>query len=306
MDECLRNGRTLLVVNPTAQHGNGAKAAEQAERLLRASLGENLDVQVSQHAGHVTQIASDACGAYSSLVVLGGDGTVHEAANGLMARPATQRPILGVLPMGSGNDYARSLGLSLNLEHAAAQLLEAKANALDIGCCNGEYFVESLSFGLDAAVALGTIELRKRTGRTGTMLYLQSGIDQLLHHLDVYHTEAWIDGKTPFRKAVFMMAIQLGPTYGGGFRICPDAKLDDGLFDVCYTEAPLSLPKASFMFMLAKNAHHVGFKQVHFAKARTLNLTFDSRPPVQMDGEAHIADLYDISLLKHALQVLVP
>ena len=306
MDPCFSQGRTLLLVNPVAQHGNGSAAAESAERLLRASLADRLDVRFTEYAGHARQIAIEACGAYSSLVMLGGDGTVHEVANGLMSQPAGKRPLLGLLPLGSGNDYARTLGLSFKLEQAVAQLFMAQPHAMDLGSCNNEYFVETLSFGLDAAVALGTIELRERTGRTGTMLYLQSGIDQLLHHLDVYHTEAWLEGHVPFRRAVYMLAVQVGPTYGGGFRVCPKAKPDDGLLDVCYTEAPLSMPKASFMFMLAKEAHHAKFKQVHFAQVRSLNLAFDVRPPVQMDGEAHIADTYDITVHKQVLKVLVP
>ena len=304
MEHPFSQGRTLLVVNPTAQNGNCAAVASHVEAALRAQLGDNLDVRATTAAGEATAIAQSACGAYASLVVLGGDGTLHEVANGVMKEPFDVRPTIGLIPLGSGNDYARTLNMPLTLDHALTRIFETREQLFDIGVCNGEYFVETLSFGLDAAVALGTIELRERTGKSGNMLYVQSGLDQLLHHLDTYHTEAYIDGNTPFRRPILMMAVQIGKTYGGGFKVCPNAEPDDGYFDLCYADAPMSVAKATALFMLARNARHVGSKQVHFDRAKKLNITFNERPPVQMDGEAHTADFFDIEILHHKFKVL--
>lgn len=92
-----------------------------------------------------------------------------------------------------------------------------------MGKCNDRWFLETLSFGLDAAIALDTVERRVRTGKTGTMLYLQSGIDQLLHHMDLRRYTAVLDGGEPVCGESYLFAVQIGQTYGGGFRICPDA-----------------------------------------------------------------------------------
>ena len=305
----MTNERILLIANPAAQRGNGEAAADVAAQLLGESLaadGGTLTGQLTERPHHATELAAQATrDDYDVVIALGGDGVVHEAVNGLMQLPFEQRPAFGLIPVGSGNDYARSLGLSLNLEHAAAQLLEAKANALDIGCCNGEYFVETLSFGLDAAIALDTVERRKRTGQQGTMLYLASGIDQLLHHLDIFHASAILDGERAIESDVHLLTVQIGQTYGGGFRICPEADPADGVFDICYADAPMSVPEATFKFLRAKDAHHTKFKNIHFDRASAIELHFDRRPPCQIDGEAHVADAYSISMVPSALNVLV-
>lgn len=299
-------GKTLLIANPVAQNGNGAAAALRAGDTLRRLLPEGcFDLVMTEYPLHGKQLAERAAG-YETVVALGGDGLIHEVANGLMSLGEQARPALGVLPMGSGNDYARTLGMSFDLVKSLDQLASASPCAFDLGRCNGEFFVETLSFGLDAAIALDTVERRKRTGKTGTQLFLASGIDMLLHQLNEHRFTASIDGGEPFRAAMLMFAVQIGPTYGGGFRICPDARTDDGLLDICIAHPPLGIPKAVLMFLLAKNAHHTGFRQLEFKRAETILIRFDEQPPAQIDGEAVPADEYRVSVEPAALRVLVP
>ena len=105
-------GTILLIANPAAQNGNGAAAADRAAAALRAQLGEDR-VVLARTAGprHASEIAERAEGC-STVVALGGDGVIHEVAGGLLRRPLDRRPALGVVPVGSGNDYARTLGMS--------------------------------------------------------------------------------------------------------------------------------------------------------------------------------------------------
>ena len=304
-------GNTLLIANPTAQRGNGARATEIACDLLRQWLGEeSFAVARTKRAKHAVGIAAQAS-EFDTVIALGGDGIVHEVVNGLMRISDRTRPLFGLIPVGSGNDYARTLGMAENVPDAIVQLLDAREERFDVGCCNDEFFAETLSFGLDAAIALDTVERRKRTGEQGTILYLKSGIDQLLHHLDSYEFTAMFDGTAldgaftrEVRGAMHMLAIQVGPTYGGGFRICPEADPCDGLLDVCYADAPMSVAEATFKFLRAKNAHHTKFKNIHFERATRIELSFDKRPPCQIDGEAFIADSYRISIMPSALRVL--
>lgn len=330
MSSLLQKGRMLLVANPAAQNGAGAQAAEHAAALLRDALGADaLDMLFTEAPGHAEHVAANS-GSYGVVVALGGDGIVHETANGLLRLPAAGRPALGVIPVGSGNDYASTLGMcSRSVEKAVSQLFVAQPRLFDVGRCNGRYFVETLSFGLDAAIAIDTVERRKRTGKTGTMLYLESGIDQLLHHLDKrrYRMEAkdWKAlhyrnrrkgaGEAPCSSDVasaalegesYLLAVQVGQTYGGGFRVCPDARTDDGLFDICVAHPPLSPLYAVLVFLLAKDAHHMRFRQLEFFRASALRLSFDAPLPVQMDGERFEADEYDIACIPQALEVLVP
>ena len=304
----MQDGKVLLIANPAAQRGNGMEAARIANELLVEWLGaENVGFELTEGPGHAVELAASAPrDRFASVVALGGDGVAHEVANGLMRLSEDDRPRFGLIPVGSGNDYARTLDMSESVPDAVVQFLDAGEVAVDIGCCNGEYFVETLSFGLDAAIALDTMERRKRTGEQGTILYLKSGINQLLHHLDTYEVNAELDGDRAIEGPVHLLTVQIGPTYGGGFRICPDADPTDGLFDVCYASAPMSIPEATFKFLRAKDAHHTKYKKIHFERAASLRIEFDRRPPCQIDGEPHIADSYEVSICHRALRVLVP
>ena len=298
--------RVLLIGNPTAGNGAAAQVIDRAAEWLRARLGAGA-VEVVRTAGpqHAVELARGAQGA-GTVVALGGDGVVHEVASGLLARPADARPVLGVIPMGSGNDYARAIGVLGGLDAACDVVLGAEPRPTDAGRANGRFFVETLSFGLDAAIALDTVERRVRTGRTGTILYAQAGVDQLLHHLVDRPYRAVFDGEEPVQGRSITYAVQVGPYYGGGFRICPEAALDDGLLDVCISHPPLGVVRALGLFALAKGGAHVGFKQVELRRCETLHVEFDEAPPAQMDGERIEASTFDVELLPCALRVLRP
>lgn len=301
-------GNVLFIANPAAQNGNGATGATIAYDLLCDWLGEDhVDFRLTKAPSHATELARKLDpNAYSTVFALGGDGIAHEVINGLMTFPQDERPTFGLIPMGSGNDYAKTLGMSLSVPEAIVQFLDADVKALDIGLCNGVYFDETLSFGLDAAIALDTMERRKRTGRQGTLLYLSSGIDQLLHHLDTFEVHAVLDDDRVIEGSMHLFAVQNGPTYGGGFRICPQADPADGLFDICYADAPMKLVEATFKFLSAKSAHHTKMKGIHFDRASKLQISFDRIPPCQIDGEPLPAQSYEITMEHHALDVLVP
>ena len=302
----MKKRNVLLIGNPAAQRGRGARAAEIARDLLVGWLGEdNVGYVLTENPGHAIEIASSAGkDRYSAVIALGGDGLAHEVVNGLMRLARQDRPEFGLVPVGSGNDFARTLGMSECVPDAIVQFLDARARPFDIGCSNGEFFTETLSFGLDAAIALDTVARRERTGQQGAMLYLSSGIDQLLHHLDLYRFTALLDGQREIEGSIHMLAVQNGPTYGGGFRICPEADPTDGVLDICYAEGPLRVPIALFKFLSAKNAHHTRFSGIRFERASSIELRFDKRPPCQIDGEPHSAENYRISIDHEALDVL--
>lgn len=301
----LEEGRTLLIANPAARSGEGAKATAVAVRQLKAALPEGrFEAVRTMQPHHAEKLATNAR-AFDTVLVLGGDGIIHEAANGLMRIPASERPAFGVIPMGSGNDYARTLGMSAAPERACTQLLSAQPHALDLGCANGEYFTETLSFGVDAAIALDTMERRLRSGKSSPLLYLQSGADQMVHHLEAIPYTATFDGEQAEGQSI-TFAVQIGPTYGGGFRICPDAQPDDGLFDICIAHPPASMLRALHVFFRAKNGNHTGFRQIELRQAAHMKLAFNDIPPCQADGERMEARTFTVDICPHALRVLMP
>lgn len=297
-------GHILLIANPAAQSGAGAAAADKAAANLRAALGEDA-VTVARTAGprHACAIAEGARGA-QTVVALGGDGLIHEVVNGLMTRPAGDRPQLGVIPVGSGNDYARTLGVPAKVDRACGLLLSASPQPADIGCVNGSFFAETLSFGLDAAIALDTMERRKRTGRHGAALYMASGFDQLFHHLDQREYRLQLDDGPVMEGKSITFAVQMGPYYGGGFRICPDARLDDGLLDVCISHPPITPAGAAAIFLMAKGGNHTRLGRMELHQARKVHVEFDEMPAAQVDGERIEARTFDVEVLPAALRVL--
>ena len=298
--------KLLLIVNPAACNGTAGQAAERAAAALCARLGQGA-VTVAHTAGprHAIELAANAAGC-TAIVALGGDGVIHEVANGLMARPAHERPAFGIVPVGSGNDYARAIGVPTDVDAACALLCESRPRPTDVGRVNGHCFVETLSFGVDAAIALDTVERRARTGRTGTVLYVEAGIDQLTHHLVARPYRAVFNEAAPEGGQSITFAVQVGPYYGGGFKICPEASFDDGQLDVCISHPPVGVARALGIFALAKGGRHVGLKQVELRRCGALRVEFDEPPPAQMDGERIEATAFDVVAMPAALRVMRP
>lgn len=305
------DGRVLVVVNPAAQNGAGAHAAAWLrDHVAREGCGDRVLVVETARAGHAAELAQAARGV-DALIACGGDGTFHEVLQGLMALSREDRPAFGVLPCGNGNDFARTVNMPrTGVEDAWRALQKAQPEPFDVGVCNGEHFLETLSFGIDAAIALGTHDRRERTGHQGTLLFLEEGVHQLAHHRDALPCTIEVFDESgaivrTISESVHLIAVQLGPTYGGGFAVCPDASPSDGVFDVCTCHAPLGFLHAAVLFLLAKGGHHQGFEhEFAFLRAPGLRITFQEEPPVQIDGEPVHGTVFDIGTIPHALDVL--
>jgi YegS/Rv2252/BmrU family lipid kinase len=298
----------LVIANPTSQSGKGEEAAQFVERFLATyeHAPKKFKVVRTQGAGDGKRLAAQAHG-YSTVVALGGDGIIHEVVNGLMEQPANKRPALGIIPMGSGNDFARTLHMAQNSPVAAlGQVLNATPIALDLGWVNGVYFMETLSFGLDAAIAIDTVERRKKNGSHGTKLFAASGLDVFTSNRHGFAFSAILDGRERIEGEEIVFAVQNGPTYGGGFTICPEADPTNGLLNLCYTTRVPPLAKTLALFGLAKGGKHTVSKDIHFATAKRLTISFEVAPPAQTDGEKLTGTTFDIRVEPAALTVLVP
>lgn len=301
-------GNSLLIVNPTAQSGRARKTLQEASDLLQGvtntSKGHYYEIIETTYPLDAVIIAHELGEHFDTVFVLGGDGVVHEVVNGLMQIPQGKRPKLGVLPAGQGNDFARSLNLLLDPLRVLNELPKLHEKTIDIGAVNDRYFAETLSFGVDAAIALETMERRQGTNKTGTILYLESGFNQIKNHLNVIKADVNIDGVEFPDLEFYTFAVQNGPTYGGGFKICPQADLSDSIFNICYATPPLSKFEAVRLFMRAKDGKHTNDKHINFKKGKHIRLVFEDIVPAQIDGEPIPAYEYDISVMPQALTVL--
>lgn len=302
-------GRTLLIANPASHSGKGAAGAEFAQRFLvsYSSMTDGLEMRLTAGAGDATQIALGARG-YDTVLVLGGDGVIHETVYGLMKRPRGERPALGVIPLGSGNDYARTLGMARNdVEEAVAQIVRGARRSFEVGLVNGVPFVETLSFGLDAAIAIDTTDRRAAdTSQEGEALFITSGLKILSQARDGFPCTAYLDDDAPIELSPHIFAFQVGPSYGGGFLICPDADPEDGLLDVCYNVRKPALPRLMALFGLARLGRHVGSSVIHTRRIHRAILEFEDEPPCQVDGEQLNGHRFEIQVVPDALTVISP
>ncbi len=300
-------GRTLVVCNPAAQSGKGAQGGAFVQRTLDA-----YSSAVSGYSYYETTSPGDglrkakAAKNYDTVIAVGGDGLIHEIVNGLMAIPAEKRPRLGLVPMGSGNDYARTLHLALNDPMASlGQTINGTPVKLDLGLVNGVYFCETCSFGLDAAIALDTMKTRVPGGPHGTRLFAQSGYRIFKNFTHGYKYKATVDG-TSFSGEEIAFACQVGPTYGGGYHICPKASPVDGLLNLCYNTKIPSKPAILALFTGARMGLHAKSSVIAFKQFKKFKVTFEKQPPCQVDGEPLEGSTFEITSVPAALEVLVP
>jgi len=222
---------------------------------------------------------------YELIIAIGGDGTVHEIINGLMEFPAERRPHLGIVPMGSGNDFAYNIGMQRQPEQALRQVLEGKPHKVDVALMSDnlgrrEYWNNTLGIGFD-----GTVAIRTRTIPVvrGFFMYLAAVLQTItLNHeaprLQVEtDQESWDDNK-------LMLALCNGPREGGGFFVAPDARVDDGWLDY------VTIGKVSRLMMLrlipeVMKGTHTRFPQVSTGKFRKMKIQSDRPLHIHADGE---------------------
>ena len=296
-------GRALLIVNPAAKHGETAKLLPAVARIIGSS-ATDVEIAVSAGPRHALDLAKAGVG-FDAIVAVGGDGTAHEVLNGVMEHPAETRPLYGIIPTGSGNDYAHTLGMSDDLTTALLQLATARRKRVDLGRCNGMWFGESVAVGLDARVTAKAVELKATTQLSGIALYLRALLFVLKHQYYPHKVVVQYDDEPPFETEMLICAATNGPTYGGGFKITPDSVVDDGLLDICRIDM---MPKAEAYLRLpfVIVGKHTGMKPVHMSRARRVTVVAEKPFEGQIDGEVLFENAYDIEVVPGALEVLVP
>ena len=252
---------------------------------------------VTEGPGHAYGIVGGLAGE-APVVAVGGDGTVHEVA---AACAATGR-IMGILPAGSGNDYVKALGVGTSLRRALEVLIRGKVRVVDTAEVNGVPFNNGLGIGFDAEVAAGVTEAPAYLGGTGRYLW---SVGRLLKDFRCHEATLTLDGRIVEAKTI-LFAVAIGTTYGSLFRLTPDAVLDDGLFDVIWSEEVnraevLRLIPAALGGTLARR------RKVHTARAREVRIELREAVPAHVDGEM-LADTrhFRARVLPGTLRVVAP
>ena len=274
----------LAIVNPAA----GRAAAPRVWRQLRANLEtlEQWDCVTTQGRGHARELARRATAdGFERVVAVGGDGTVSEVAAGL----AFSQTALGIIPVGTGNDSARNLGIPPDPLAAARLAQSGSSRAIDLGEIAtpqaSARFVSVAGFGFDAAVAARVSRMPRLMG--GTIPYVV-GVLFTLWLYRAAHIRMQIDGQ-PVERPLFLAAVANHPSYGGGMRIVPHARADDGVLDVCVVR---DVSRFEVLRLLPRiySGGHRGHPAVEMFSCSELTAEADASIQAHADGEL-IGDL---------------
>lgn len=285
-----------IIANPVSGRGRARRIGERVADLLREH-GVNVDLMMSGAPGDCERLAREALARGARQVAAcGGDGTVHEVVNGLVNSDA----VLGIVPCGRGNDLARALGLSNDVNDVVNTLVHGVSRAIDLGKVGDRFFSTVASLGFDTAVAQ---RMRSRPSRLGgTVSYCLA----ILRTLSGYRSSlVRLRGDFGvFEGRILLAATANAPFYGSGIKIAPDAIVDDGVLDVCIV-VDVSHWTVLRMFLRAYSGAHVGHSAVRVVQTRTLQIASDDSLWIFADGEPMCEVPAEIEVVPGALKVKV-
>lgn len=274
--------KTLVILNPHAGGGRAPSVWARVSPLLARAHGP-FQVITTQNPQEVPAFVRDAYREGARQVIsVGGDGTNQSLINALI--PDYADMTFGCIPVGTGRDWARSLGTPLSPEAAAQHLKKASQRTVDVGrlTVDGQktiYFLNIASLGLGGEVDRRVNNSRVRRPWT----FLQATVASILQY-EPQRMSIQIDGETWFKGDAFLVVVANGTTFGHGMRITPQAKMDDGLFDV------LLIPKAPRLRILAAlrrvyDGSHLTHPLVRFRQAASVEISAEEPLPLDLDGE---------------------
>ncbi len=235
------NNRMLIILNPTAGQGKaGARRAEIETLAQRAGL--DFTLRLTTGVGHATALAQAAGSeGFSVVTAAGGDGTVNEVLNGLMAGRNTGNTVctLGVLAVGRGNDFAYGAGIPSDLAAGVALLAEGSGQPLDVGLIRGgdypegKYFGNGVGIGFDTLVGLEAAKMRRVKG---FMAYVLGALKTFIRYPPAPLVQIGNADGLRLEQKSHQISIMNGKRMGGTFFMAPEANNDDGLFDLCLAD----------------------------------------------------------------------
>lgn len=286
-----------LVLNPAAGKGRSGGGRDLVSRVL--------EERGVRPVWHVTEKSGDAYDIVNGLpgdavaVAVGGDGTIHEVA---AACAGTER-VMGVLPLGTGNDYVKALGISGDLREALGVLVDGTVRVVDAGEVNGVTFNNGLGIGFDAEVAEGVAKAPSYLPGAGRYAW---SVGRLFWGFECHDATLRLGKEKVIEAKTILVAVALGTTYGSMFRLAPEAVLDDGLFDVVWSEE-VSRPEVLKLIPSALWGTLTDRNKVHFARTAEVEIEMEEAVPAHVDGEMlDPTRKFQARVLPDALHVIGP
>lgn len=309
--------RIKVIFNPAADRGHAREIAPQIKEWLCAN--GDIGWAETSRPGEAVELAARACEeGYDIIAAAGGDGTAQEVVNGLMigGRGEIGCSALGLIPIGSGNDFAWMMGVAPGarrtrnlqlVQESAQKILAGKTRSIDLGKICDEsntcrYFDNGVGIGFDGIV---NIESRKIKRLRGFLMYTVAVLRTMLYYYRAPRAVLELD-EQHIEKPTLMLSVANGRRYGGGFYVTPQAEADDGQFDVCLVEqvSRMEMLKLLLLFMKGTQATN---PHVQMMRAKRVIVRCDEGYAVHADGEifATSAHSLTVELLPRKLEVIV-
>ena len=288
-------------MNPSSGRELAAAHAQDLAAALRGAYS-GVEVLFTTGDGDARDAASlavaDGC---TTLFVAGGDGTLNEAVNGVADAGALDRVRFGIIPLGTGNDFATGLGIPAEIDAAVETLLQAREIQVDLGQVNGRIFLNTSGGGFIAEVSVNvTPQLKTIAGR---LAYLIGGAQALLDYDPVRATVRAEPGDVRIGLGVYAFAVCNSRLIAGGRLIAPNAILDDGLLDVCLIESMSAVEFVALGRRVA-DGDHVNDPRVRYLQASSVVLEFEREIRFNTDGEVLPAMRCEYTVLPRAATFL--
>ncbi len=296
-----------VVVNPTAGRGAALRALPLIQSALKER-GKSAEYFQTSERGHAEELAKLAIESGSRLIVaVGGDGTLHEVTNAIL-KSGRDDVTLGLIPFGTGNDFARGVGLGGDLTHVITALVDGVRHRIDIGEIVGVGLNGTRNFLVAAGV--GFVADTAKTvnegirGLTGPAAYIYGAI-RTLRHFTPIELSMSLDGAPAQQLAAMLLSISNVATTGGGIRIAPKALPDDGLLDLCLV-AKISKFKLMQKLPGAFLGKHVGDPSVTMLRAKTIDIKTSVPVQLWIDGEVMGMTPARVQIREAALPMMLP
>ena len=292
-----------LFLNPTAGRGRAARRQPRILELLKQS-GVQVECHQSRSVGDLEdQVLQHVDGGATRIVIAGGDGSVHEAVNGVMR--SENSAALGVIPTGTGNDFAKASDIPLNWEHSTQLLgdriaVQGTPRKIDVGRFNDRYFANGAGIGFDGKVNRIAQSIRLPIG---DMVYLLAVLKTLIGGVTSPKLQITADGYT-WDGPLTLAAVSNGPWVGGMFHIAPMASNSDNILDLLIAK-PVSRMRILTLLPKLMSGEHLQEPEIVHQAVTTLSIKADEPMPSHLDGEVQALQTnFKISVLPDALDLL--
>lgn len=282
--------QVLIIANPKAGGGKPLKKLPSVQNYLQ-SIGYPSEIYLTQNTSDYSGIqeAINANKNLACLLIIGGDGTLNDVINSV---PENFETPLIVLPCGSGNDFATFLYAKKPIEEILNGLLKNETVNINIAECNGQKFINGLGIGFD-----GWVAKKANSGANWIPVFLKYNL-AILRGLFTYKSFYTNIGQS------LIIAIANGPTYGGGFRIAPEADPSDGLLDLWQIK-PIPILKRPYFLSLIKKGRHASIPGPYSHQTlKEITIQCYKNLPAHLDGEYFEADTFVVKMLNTSVRFI--